>query len=184
MKKKETFVAATEEGIMVAVKAVLTEEQLAKVELNKERVDNMLKEANAMTIGITDPKFNFGIGTISSGQTSSKAIAKEEERMDALLDEFKDLLSRFPKPMIDDDPEKEPEKHETDQDAVKDPTEDDATKEAFINEFEEKVKTTFPGAKYALFIDKDLEDGYSGGLAVSTIHPIELLCLIHEGLRK
>jgi hypothetical protein len=96
--KKKVYVTVIDGMIAIAAKAVLSEEQFKKASNNKERVAHLLCDTNVDLWFIDESKkpYNLGIHSLVTGNTTSDAIAKEEERVKDMLDQLIEQIDKLP----------------------------------------------------------------------------------------
>jgi hypothetical protein len=96
--KKKVYVTVLDGMIAIAAKAVLSEKQFEKARNNKERVNHMLDGINVKLWFINNAQTPYNLGILSpvTGNTTSEAIAKEEEHVKDVLDQLIEQIDKFP----------------------------------------------------------------------------------------
>lgn len=175
--KKKVYVKAINSMVAVCAKAVLSEKQLEKARNNKERVNHMLDGINVKLWFINNDQTPYNLGILSpvTGNTTSEAIAKEEEHMKDVLDQLIEQIDKFP--------EHNPAENRTEEDEEMDKTNDltpgddapsddhEAFFKALTKDIEGSLKQHFgKDVEYAFF-------AHSGSHVYidSTIHPVEII---------
>jgi hypothetical protein len=176
--KKKVYVKAIGSMVAVCAKAVLSEKQFEKTRNNKERVNHMLDGINVKLWFINNAQTPYNLGILSpvTGNTTSEAIAKEEEHMKDVLDQLIEQIDKLPEHNPAENRSEEAEeatKEANDLTPGDDEPSDD--NEKFIRSLAKDVEISLKhhfgeDVEYALFV--------SAGSCVgidSTIHPLKII---------